>query len=243
MATQSRGAPYPLSTDANNTAADIQALSLWVNDRPGVTPLTTVQINALAGIERWDGRLVLDTTVDRVKRWDAGTTTWVTIPDNGDIAALLATTGLPAALGTASRGVSSSAARADHVHPEPGAWTAYTPTLTGFTVQAGAEAYYSALGKRVHVTYRGVLAGVPTGAMTVTLPFTAARLPASTLVLGPAYAGDVSANIYAVGAAYVDTTARVGFVSNGNNAVWAAPQPFTWAAGDTISFTLTYERA
>lgn len=138
MATQSRGAPYPLGTDANNTAADLQALALWANDRPGVSPLTTTGINALTGVERWDGRIVLDTTIDRLKRWDAGSATWITIPDNGDIGALLATTGLPAANGTtASRGVSTSAARADHVHPatlDAIDFTSATPIVIGTNI-------------------------------------------------------------------------------------------------------------
>jgi hypothetical protein len=241
MATKSRGAPYPLGTDANNTAADIDALAGWVNDRPGIAQVTTTQRNALAGVELWDGRVVANTTTDRLNRYDAGTATWIVIPDNGDIGALLATTGLPAALGTASRGVSTSAARADHVHPEP-VFTSYTPTLTGFTVSS-QEAYHCAIGKQVTVTWRAIIAGV-TAPMYVALPFNAARLPASTLAAGVAFAGDISANVYAVGAAYFDSVSRIGFVSNGANATWTqVGNPFAWAAGDTISATITYERA
>jgi hypothetical protein len=130
MATQSRGAPYPLATDANNTAADIQALSLWVNERPGVTPATTTQRNAMTGVELWDGRLILNTTLDKVQRYDAGLVTWVTIADQSEVAALLATTGTPAADAyTASRGVAAFAARSDHVHPVQAAEILFAASL------------------------------------------------------------------------------------------------------------------
>jgi hypothetical protein len=239
MATKSRGAPYPLGTDPNDAAGWIDQLAGWVNDRPGVAALTTTQRNALTGVELWDGRVILNTTTDRINRYDLGTLTWVEIADTSQVAALLATTGTPAALGTASRGVSTSAARADHVHPEP-VFTAYTPTLTGFTVSS-QEAFHCAIGKHVTVTWRAIIAGV-TGAMQVTLPFAGARLPGSTLVTGTCFAGDVSAgNVYGIGAAYYDTASRVGFVSGAG--VWQAALPFVWAAGDTASFTITYERA
>jgi hypothetical protein len=241
MATKSRGAPYPLGTDPNDAAGWINQLATWVNDRPGVAALTTTQRNALTGVELWDGRVILNTTLDRFQRYDLGLTTWVSIADFSEIAALLATSGTPAALGTASRGVSTSAARADHIHPEP-VFTAYTPTLTNFTVSS-QEAFHCAIGKHVTVTWRAIIAGV-TGPLQVSLPFNAARLPASTLVCGTSYAGDVSANDGEIGGTYFDALNRIGFVSTGVNAVWAnGGTPFAWAAGDTISFTLTYERA
>lgn len=178
MATHSRGAPYPLATDANNTAADLQALALWANERPGVTPVTTTQRNAMTGVELWDGRVVLNTTLDKFQRYDAGLVTWVSIADESQIAALLATTGTPATdATTGSRGVAAFAARSDHVHPAP-PWQTWTPTMTPefgtFTNVTSLFARYTAHGKTINYTVRVDMAniGTGTGGLRISLPFT-----------------------------------------------------------------------
>lgn len=127
----------------------------------------------------------------------------------------------------------------DDVAPEA-VFTPYTPALTGFTV-TNQNAYHCAIGDHVTVSYRALVAGV-TGQMQVAFPFPAARVPISTLVLGSCFAGDVSVgNAYGIGTAYIVDANKFGFVSEAG--VWQGAIPFAWAAGDTLSFTLTYERA
>lgn len=100
----------------------------------GVSTVTTTERDALTGSDLWDGRVVLNITTDRLNRYDLGTTTWVEVADMQDIGTLLATSGLPAAPGTASRGVSNFAARADHVHPQPALETIDTTTTPAITL-------------------------------------------------------------------------------------------------------------
>lgn len=138
-----RNVPLVEATDPADIAARVNPVAQLQHDRPGVSALTTTQRNALTGAELWDGRLILNTTTDRLNRYDLGTTTWVAVADLSEIAALLATTGTPATNGTAARGVSTSAARADHVHAESTyPWTdLYSgPDSYNYAVPVGAAA-------------------------------------------------------------------------------------------------------
>lgn len=251
MATKTRGAPHPLGSDANDTAGWLDQLAAWVNDRPGVAALTTTQRNALTGVDRWDGKLVLDTTLDRLFRWDAGTTTWIQIADSSEVAGLLATTGLPAALAvTASRGVGASAARADHVHPAP-AWQDYTPTWTNVTVGNGNRlGRYVVLGKTVH--FWAYFALGSTSAMgtnpTASLPLTSAAQVRSVVNV---FMQDVGANFH-LGWGIVGNNASTvtcyglgGPGGTGGAATISATTPFTWTGpnGDDMYVSGTYEAA
>lgn len=121
-----------------------------------------------------------------------------------------------------------------------GAWGTWTPTLVGFTVSA-SEAYYKQVGKTVTASYTATVSGV-TSAMAVSLPKAAARAPVQTLIVGGCYAMDAgTAN--RVGAAVLASTTAVAFVSEGGVNYWGVGAPFSWAIGDSISFTITYEAA
>lgn len=247
MATQSRGAPYPLGTDANNTAADIQALSLWVNERPGVTPVTTTQRNAMTGIELWDGRVVLNTTLDKFQRYDSGLVTWVSIADESQVAALLATTGTPAAIGTASRGVSGAAARADHVHPDP-PYQSYTPTWTASSTALSLGngtlvGTYADTGR--HIDYRieltiGNTTNPGTGFWTFGLPV------AMSAGVGRRPLGDCGIQRSGIGpqAAFpiAEGSANLVLLTSGNAAVGNGT-PFSPVAGDTYCIAGRYQRS
>lgn len=75
MSATARGVPYPAAADANNVPADVQALATWVNDRPGVATLTTVQRDALAGAALWEGRCIYNTTTDQLEVYEGAA--WV----------------------------------------------------------------------------------------------------------------------------------------------------------------------
>lgn len=100
------------------SAARLNYLEQGLADARTVETFTTTQRNALTAAGLWDGRLIYNSTLDKIQRYDVETTSWVTIADSSEVEALLATTGTPAALGTAALGASTKAARADHVHPK-----------------------------------------------------------------------------------------------------------------------------
>lgn len=58
----SRGVPQAEESDPANIADRVNAVADVVHDRPGVSPLTTAQRNALAGAELWPGRVIFNTT-------------------------------------------------------------------------------------------------------------------------------------------------------------------------------------
>lgn len=64
-----------------------QALAESAELRNTVLPLTQTQRNNLTGADLWDGRLVLNTTTDRLNRYDGGTSIWKVIADVTDITA------------------------------------------------------------------------------------------------------------------------------------------------------------
>lgn len=122
------------------------------------------------------------------------------------------------------------------------AWTAYTPTLTGFTVSA-SQAYYRAAGKHITVSYVGTLNAAATAEMSVSLPVAAARTPIGFLPVGVVHALD-SGTIRRSGVATLsDADGTLRFFIDNSATAWNATGPFTWASGDQIAFTITYEGA
>lgn len=76
--TTAKGAPFPLGTDTADTLdTTIESLAKWVDARPGVSSLTTAQRDALAGTDLWDGRVIWNSTVGRLERYNTGTTSWL----------------------------------------------------------------------------------------------------------------------------------------------------------------------
>lgn len=78
MPTTPKGAPYPAPTAPNNVPADLQALATWSDERPGIAPMSAASRAALAGAQRWEGRVVFETDTDRLVIWDG--TTWRMVP-------------------------------------------------------------------------------------------------------------------------------------------------------------------
>jgi hypothetical protein len=70
-----RGVPHPDDNDPVSAGNErIGDLAAWVNDHPGVSPLTTVQRDALAGAALWVGRVVWNTDDERLEQWNG--TAW-----------------------------------------------------------------------------------------------------------------------------------------------------------------------
>lgn len=68
--------PYPSATDNNNVPADIQALANRLDAVPGIETLTTAARDALAGAQKWDGRLIYNSTTKTLQRYDSTATAW-----------------------------------------------------------------------------------------------------------------------------------------------------------------------
>lgn len=80
---------FPAVDEDYNFPPEVRAaLAASVELRNTVLPLTQTQRNNLTGTDLWDGRLVLNTTTDRLNRYDAGTATWKVIADVSDLDAV-----------------------------------------------------------------------------------------------------------------------------------------------------------
>jgi hypothetical protein len=131
-----------------------------------------------------------------------------------------------------------------------GNWIPYTPTLTNMTLGNGTiNAAYMRTGKTVHVAFRFLLGSTSSigasGGKSVSLPLTVkdtnyaifdvmgvgtANYPGITPILPVFYIGNtVLLLAQRVNTTYIDTPD----ISN--------TIPFTWVAGNTLSFHLTYE--
>jgi len=126
-----------------------------------------------------------------------------------------------------------------------GAWTTFTPTLGGWTLGNGTlTGKYVRIGKTVHyrieytVGSTDTIAGTPTWAM----PVNGAVGVTSRTPCGVATLHDTSATAYRHYVAGY-TVANVILVFNPDGSLTTATAPWTWATGDHISITGTYEAA
>ncbi len=134
------------------------------------------------------------------------------------------------------------------------AWTSYTPTLsgTGWVKGSGTiEGRYVKLGKIViaEIQYTFSTAGggaagsaVPTVSLPVNANTTISPNPAQVTIL------DTSASTTYIGQGSIGSTGVTGNVGVSSGAYTsltglAAGVPMTWATGDEIRWTLTYEAA
>ena len=118
----------------------------------------------------------------------------------------------------------------------PGTWIAYTPTWTNLTVGNGSiTGRYIQIGKTVHVFVTlgfGSTTSV-SGIFYASLPTAAAATP-----IGTGWAFDDSAvqwnNL---------TFTHVNYFISASGSRYSATHPWTWATGDAIRFSMTYEAA
>jgi hypothetical protein len=121
-------------------------------------------------------------------------------------------------------------------------WTSYSPSLNNVTQGNGTLAgSYFQQGKLCIVTATFVMGSTSSisGTIGITLPFTAATVGSGATWMGPAWgnpAGAVRLGSVVVGSGGVAMT-----VNSDNTANWNATVPGTWATGNTMTFTLTYQ--
>jgi len=126
-----------------------------------------------------------------------------------------------------------------------GAWTGYTPTLTGITLGSGTSAFtYIQQGKKVSVRGRftfGSGSGV-TGAVSISLPVTA--VSSNFVASLTARAGGTDYMMLPI-----STTTTIGVNALGasgsytSRATVSSSVPGTWTTNDFITFSATYEAA
>ena len=132
-----------------------------------------------------------------------------------------------------------------------GAWTAYTPTIsgTGWALGDGTmTALYCQIGKVVHVRIRvawGTTSTFGTGALAFSVPLTVASV-SSNLAIGGCRLFDTSATTEYFSNGCLAGNGTFQPKVNGTNGAGSnltTSNPFTWANGDSLSITLAYETA
>lgn len=130
-----------------------------------------------------------------------------------------------------------------------GAWTTWTPTL-GNTWAIGNGSifgYYCQVGKIVHFRCAVISGGTTTfgtSSPTLTLPVaaTSTRFSYNSTLMGTF--NDVSTTLFYQTACYMLSSTAVALNvlgSNGLHSTASSTAPFTWASGDIIRFSGTYE--
>lgn len=131
------------------------------------------------------------------------------------------------------------------------AWTAWVPTWTNLTIAGSTvTAKYIKIGKLIVCRLSVVLgANLPTGAVTFSLPVTAAAYPglSDRMPLGTAHCYDSSPVGYYSAYITLSSTTVVLIAPIATAAAFATATglsgtvPFTWATGDEIHATFSYE--
>jgi len=126
-----------------------------------------------------------------------------------------------------------------------GAWTGYTPTLTGITLGSGTVAFtWIQQGKTIHVRGRFTFGSTSavTGAASISLPVTA--VAANFVANLTARAGGVDYMMLPI-----STTTTIGVNALGSAGAYTNRTtisnliPGTWTTNDFITFSATYEAA
>ncbi len=130
-----------------------------------------------------------------------------------------------------------------------GAWTSWTPTYANFTIgNATVTAKYQQIGKIVNIFYRAVWGSTTsfTSFPQITLPINAANSGYST---GNAYLEDNGIGSFA-GSILIETANVFQLILQNSTGTYASNAflsantiPFTWATGDKMIATFSYEVA
>jgi len=147
-------------------------------------------------------------------------------------------------------GAATTVARSDHTHGTPAhpAWTTFTPTWTASVNPAIGNGTltgkYVQVGKTVHFAIEinmGSTTTYGTGSWNIGLPVTASGT--SVRMAFPAIILDNSPAARTLGAGTINTTSDMVVIAEGNTGILASTAPITWASGDTLRISGTYEAA
>jgi hypothetical protein len=123
-----------------------------------------------------------------------------------------------------------------------GAWTAYTPTVAGITGTATGK--YNRVGKLVTAKIVITASGAGSALITATKP--SSSVAGDELAVGTFLASDASAGPARYTGAVLDPggSGAVYFVAENNVYMGTSGTvPWTWASGDKITATFSYEEA
>lgn len=110
--------PYPEPGDPNDVPADLQALANAVeNNAPGITSVTTAARDAFAAGQKWNGRVIYNTTTSKHEQWNGSAWVDLGITDHGGLGGLADDDHPQYALANGSRGDFAATA---HTHSAAG---------------------------------------------------------------------------------------------------------------------------
>jgi hypothetical protein len=133
----------------------------------------------------------------------------------------------------------------------PGAWIAYTPTFTNFTLGNGTIAFrYTQIGKTVHL-HGSITLGTTSimgSILGVSFPVNSSSNTLNRTLLGSAYIEDAEISAHtAMVRKNTDTEFQLFVLRSDALYVTGVPLsttvPFIWGTGDFVRFTITYEAA
>lgn len=75
--------PYPVAGDNNNVPSDMLALVTRLDAVPGIETLTTAARDALAAPQKWEHRLIYNSTTAQYEWWDVTAAVWKPLPADG----------------------------------------------------------------------------------------------------------------------------------------------------------------
>lgn len=76
MGTTPKGYPYPEPSAANNVAQHLKDIVDVLDGVPGISTFTTAQRDALSGAQKWNGRVIYNSTLDEIQVYSAVLASW-----------------------------------------------------------------------------------------------------------------------------------------------------------------------
>lgn len=160
---------YPAVNETYQFPPEVRgALAVSIELRNTVIPMTEVLRNNLTAPELWDGRLIVNTTSDRVNRWDSGTSQWHELANLTDISALILAA-MP--IGAITMYAGTTAPTGWHLCDGTAHGSAVLEALSGspntfnlrdkFIIAAGSTYARGATGGAARVTLSAAESGVP----------------------------------------------------------------------------------
>lgn len=143
------------------------------------------------------------------------------------------------------------AAKATTANFPSGAWSAYTPSFSGASIGNATVTFaYTQLGKTVHVRGSVTFGSTTsfTGPLDISLPVNVKSAYIGVHPIGCANAYDISGSV-SICQPVVISPSQIRIIATLTNGAWATNaeigvnNPFTWATGDYLFLSLTYEAA